>query len=80
LLPDDANARARAITWMFAALSTVEPPIVDREIVTYSEHDKNWREERMRMVENRIRKRLDELSSRFGDADCSTAPLARRTF
>src|SRR6202034_3627549 len=29
LLPDDARARARAIGWMFAALNTVEPPIVD---------------------------------------------------
>ena len=47
LLPYDANARARAIAWMFAALSTVEPPIVDRDIVTYAERDKSWREERM---------------------------------
>jgi glutathione S-transferase len=69
LLPEDANARARAITWMFAALSTVEPPIVDREIVTYAERDKSWRDERMAMVRDRIRGRLDELSSRLGDAD-----------
>ncbi len=69
LLPDDANARARAITWMFAALSTVEPPIVDRDIVTYAERDKSWREERMRMVEDRIRVRLGELSARLGEAD-----------
>lgn len=69
LLPDDANARARAITWMFAALSTVEPPIVDRDIVTYAERDKSWRDERMAMVEDRIRVRLGELSSRLGRAD-----------
>jgi glutathione S-transferase len=69
LLPEDANARARAIAWMFAALSTVEPPIVDRDIVTYAERDKSWREERMRMVEDRIRDRLGELSHRLGDAD-----------
>ena len=69
LLPDDANARARAITWMFAALSTVEPPIVDREIVTYAERDKSWRDERMAMVEDRIRDRLGELSARLGRAD-----------
>jgi glutathione S-transferase len=69
LLPEDANARARAIAWMFAALSTVEPPIVDRDIVTYAERDKSWREERMRMVEDRIRDRLGELSPRLGDAD-----------
>ena len=69
LLPDDANARARAIAWMFAALSTVEPPIVDREIVTYAERDKSWRDERMAMVDDRIRVRLGELSARLGDAD-----------
>ena len=69
LLPDDANARARAMTWMFAALSTVEPPIVDREIVTYAERDKSWRDERMAMVEDRIRVRLGELSARLGRAD-----------
>src|ERR1700759_3499552 len=32
LLPRDANARARAIAWMFDAHSTVEPVIVNREI------------------------------------------------
>ena len=69
LLPQDANARARAITWMFAGLSTVEPPIVDRDIVTYAERDKSWREERMRMVEDRIRDRLGELSPCLGNAD-----------
>ncbi len=69
LLPDDANARARAIAWMFAALSTVEPPIVDRGIVMLLERDKTWREERLRMVEDRIRVRLSELSGRLGDAD-----------
>jgi glutathione S-transferase len=69
LLPDDANARARAIAWMFAALSTVEPPIVDRDVVTYAERDKSWREERIRMLEDRIRVRLGELSARLGDAD-----------
>jgi glutathione S-transferase len=54
---------------MFAALATVEPPIVDREISTYSERDKTWYEERLPILENRVRDRLDELSSRLGDAD-----------
>src|SRR4051812_13357054 len=69
LLPDDANARARAITWMFAALSTVEPPILEREAVRLLEGDKNWYEERLPLVEDRVRNRLDQLSSRLGDAD-----------
>ncbi len=69
LLPDDANARARAITWMFAALSTVEPPIVEREAATLMERDKTWHAERLPMLEGRIRGRLDQLSRRLGNAD-----------
>lgn len=69
LLPNDANARARAVAWMFAALNTVEPPIVDREIATYLECDKIWYQERLPLLEDRVRHRLDELSSRLGDAD-----------
>jgi glutathione S-transferase len=69
LLPDDANARARAITWMFAALSTLEPPIVDLEIATLLERDETWYEQRLPAVEDRIRNRLGELSGRLGDAD-----------
>lgn len=69
LLPHDANARARAIMWMFAALSTVEPPIVQRTIATYLERDKTWYEQRLPIVEERICTRLDEVSNRLGDAD-----------
>lgn len=69
LLPDDANARARAITWMFAALSTLEPPIVDREIARLVERNEAWYEQRLPIVEDRIRGRLSELSARLGDAD-----------
>ena len=69
LLPDDANARARAITWMFAALSTMEPPIFDRTIVVLLERDKSWRDERLAMVEERIRGRLGYLSAHLGPAD-----------
>jgi glutathione S-transferase len=69
LLPDDANARARAIAWMFAALSTVEPPIVDREVLMLLERDRTWYEERLLVVEGRIRDWLSELSSRVGAAE-----------
>ncbi|MFI0848272.1 glutathione S-transferase family protein [Mesorhizobium sp. IMUNJ 23232] len=69
LLPDDANARARAITWMFAALNTVEPPIVELEQAPYAERDKPWYEERLPIMEDRVRGRLDDLSKRLGDAD-----------
>ncbi len=69
LLPEEPNARARAITWMFAALNTVEPPIVELEQAPYAERDKPWFDERMPMLEDRVRVRLDQLSRRLGDAD-----------
>ena len=69
LLPDDANARARAITWMFAALNTVEPPILELITAKFLERDKPWYAQRLPLVEDRIRDRLDELSARLGDAD-----------
>ena len=69
LLPDDANARARALTWMFAALNTVEPPIFDRALVTILDRDKPWYEQRLSVLEDSIRKRLADLSRRLGDAD-----------
>ena len=69
LLPDDANARARAIAWMFAAVNTVEPPIVERSMIWLLERDEPWYEQRLPAVEERLRKRLGELSRRLGDAD-----------
>jgi glutathione S-transferase len=69
LLPDDADARARAITWMFAALSSVEPPILDVTTARIFEADKSWRDERLPLVEDRVRARLNPLSTRLGDAD-----------
>jgi glutathione S-transferase len=68
LLPDDANARARAITWMFAALNTVEPPIVERGMAVLVERDKAWYEQRLPMLEDRVHARLGELSSRLGES------------
>ena len=69
LLPDDANARQRAIAWMFAALNTVEPPIVEREVTTYFERDKSWYQERISGIDERLRDGLSRLSARLGAAD-----------
>jgi glutathione S-transferase len=69
LLPKEANARARAITWMFAALNTVEPPIVDLATAKIAEGDKPWCKERMPLVEDRLRARLRQLADRLGSAD-----------
>jgi glutathione S-transferase len=69
LLPEDANARARAITWMFAALNTVEAPILDLVVAKFVEGKEPWYEQRLPLVVERIRHRLGELSDRLGDAD-----------
>jgi glutathione S-transferase len=69
LLPSDANARARAITWMFAAVNTVEPPILELMTAKILEGDKPWTKERLPLVEDRIRNTLKRLSARLGNAD-----------
>lgn len=69
LLSHDATARARAITWMFAAVSTIEPPIVERSTAMILERDKAWFEARLPMLEERILDRLGELSARLGKAE-----------
>lgn len=69
LLPDDSDARARTITWMFAALSTVEPPILARETAVLMERDQPWYEARLQILEQRVHARLIDLSNHLGDAD-----------
>jgi glutathione S-transferase len=69
LLPDNANARARAITWMFAALNTVELPVLDLFTAKILEGDKPWSAERLPLVKDRVRARFGPLSVRLGDAD-----------
>jgi glutathione S-transferase len=69
LLPDDANARARAITWVFAAVNTVEPSILELANARLLERDKSWYAERLPLVEDRVRDRLGQLSTRLGNAD-----------
>jgi glutathione S-transferase len=69
LLPQETNARARAIAWMFCALNTVEPPIVERSLFEILEKEKSWYKERLPMLEERILVRLKELSAQLGNAD-----------
>jgi glutathione S-transferase len=69
LLPREANARARAITWMFAALNTVEPPILEFANAKLLESDKPWSKERLPLVADRVRAPLKQLSARLGDAE-----------
>jgi glutathione S-transferase len=68
LLPTEPNARARAIAWMFAALNTLEPPIVELGMAMLFERDKSWYAERLPMLRDRVRVRLGELVRRLGEA------------
>ena len=72
LLPDDANARARAITWMFAALNTVEPPLVERGMAMLFERDKPWYEQRQPLLDDRARRSL--IPIRIKNDNCVASP------
>ena len=69
LLPERADARARAVTWIFAALNTVEPPILELENARLLESNQPWHEQRLPMVEDRVRDRLRQLSTYIDSAD-----------
>ena len=69
LLSSDPNARARAIGWMFAALTTVQEPIIERESYILMEKDKSWYDERLPILDDRVRTRLSALSRRLRNAD-----------
>ena len=69
LLPVDGDARARAVSWMFAAVNTIEPPILELANARLLEGDKPWSKERLPLVEDRVRDRLKQLSARLGGAD-----------
>ena len=69
LLPGDANARARAIIWIFAALNTMEPPILELAVAKFIEGDKPWAEQRLPLINARIRNRMGQLSRRLGDSE-----------
>ncbi|AOR77102.1 glutathione S-transferase family protein [Novosphingobium resinovorum] len=69
LLPENPEAHTRAVTWMFAALSTLEPPIVERSMAALFESDKPWHEERLTMLDARVRTRLGDFAARLGDTE-----------
>jgi glutathione S-transferase len=69
LLPQDVNARARAISWMFCAVNTIEAPILELQVAKFAEANESWAAQRMPLVKDRIRERLGPLSTRLGDAE-----------
>jgi glutathione S-transferase len=75
LLPDNADGQARAITWMFAAVNSVEPPILELVTVKILEVDKPWSKDRLPLVSDRIRDRLKQLSAHLGNAEWLDGPF-----
>jgi len=69
VLPKDANARSRALMWMFAAVNTVEPPILDLVTARLFERDQPWAQARLPLVEDRLHPRLKQLSAHIGTTD-----------
>lgn len=69
ILPEDSDARSRAIAWMFAAKATIEPYVIEREAAMLMERDKDWFDQRMGLLNDRVGSRLTDLSNRLGDAD-----------
>ena len=76
LLPEDANARARATTWIFAALNTVEPPILEFVTARIFEADKPWAQDRLPLVADRVRARLAQLSTYLDDKEWLDGPFS----
>jgi glutathione S-transferase len=76
LLPADDDARARAISWMFAALNTVEPPIVEREMTMVLEKDEPWYAARLNLLDDRVRPRLERLAQRLGASEWIDGPFS----
>jgi glutathione S-transferase len=69
LLPDDEHASARAVAWMFAAVNTMEPTILELVTARIFEGDKPWSKERIPLVEDRVRDRMTQLAAYLGDAE-----------
>ena len=67
LLPEEFDARARAISWMFAAVNSVEPPILELETAKFADGDKPWGAERMPSVRERVRTRLKQFAAHLGE-------------
>ena len=69
LLPEGKSARARAMQWVIAALSSVEPAASDILACDAFEADKPWAKDRRAPVEQTMHGRLSDLARALGDRD-----------
>lgn len=63
LMPADPAARARARTWMFAALNSIEPHIQNLAAIDLFYAGEDWAKQRRQGAVEMVEKRLDELTS-----------------
>jgi glutathione S-transferase len=66
LLPEAPDAKLRAVSWMFAALNTIEPPVFERALCVVLERETPWFAGRLETLDKRVRQR--ELSLHLGQS------------
>lgn len=67
LLPPDPEGRARTLTWMFAALNSVEPYVANLNAIDLFAPNEEWAKLRRPAAESMLRGRLESLSKWLGD-------------
>jgi glutathione S-transferase len=66
LMPADEAGRAMVMTWLFAAMNSVEPFVGQLAGIDIFHADKAWAKERRPEVETMVRKRLADLQTALG--------------
>ena len=69
LLPKDSAKRARAITWMFAALNSVEPHVQNLTTIDLFFPNEEWAKARRPAAEKNAVQRLDAVATSLADRD-----------
>jgi glutathione S-transferase len=69
LLPADAADRARAITWVFAALNTLEVVIQPLAELDFFHAQQEWAKQYRPILQGRVKQRLKELAMRLGERE-----------
>jgi glutathione S-transferase len=69
LLPADPAARARAIQWVFAALNSIEPHVVNYALAASFYANEEWAKLRRPSLRELVEKKLDALIARIGERE-----------
>jgi len=69
LLPADPAGRARAVTWVFAALNSIEIVVQQLAVIDLFHADQEWAKLHRPGIEQAVKKRLAELAAWLGDRE-----------